>query len=295
LTSGESRSILLSLLAAMLITSLSCSTKPEEPEEIYTRKRQADALMLQAYSLTDALNFDLATASFDEALDIYAQLDNRDGVINALLGMGRNKRMTGKTEDARELYDHALSMAAFSQNPRLMRSVLNHQADLALRSGDPVKALDLLADTDPPVLDGRERSAQLRLKGAARYELGAEDEAIELLVKAVEVAESAEEVIVAAQAYYKLASIASLGARFDEAEAWALKALEADKTMEYGPGIAADLRALAIISAKSGRNDIAEDYYRRSWLAWRGLERFEDAESARMELELLIGRPVTVP
>lgn len=295
MTSDEPRLII--LLPALLVVLLfsSCSTSPEEPEELYTRRNQADALMLQGYQLTDSLNFDLASASFDEALDIYASVDHRDGMIQSLLALGRTRRMTGDTDAALELYHHAYSMAQFSDNPVLMRSVLNHQADLALRTGDPVRAIDLLADTDPGVFDGRERSAQLRLKGAARYAMGAEDEALSLLVEAAEIAEAAGEDVVAAQAYYKLASIASLGARFNEAEAWALKALEADKSQEYGPGIAADLRALAIISAKSGKQDMAEDYYRRSWLAWRGLERLEDAEAARLELETLAGRPVSIP
>lgn len=294
MTSDEPRFFLLPLLALVILIS-SCSTKPEEPEERYTRRNQADALILQGYQLTDGFNYDLAWASFDEALNIYASLDNRDGMVQSLLALGRTRRMTGNTDDAEELYHHAHSMAQYSDNPRLMRSVLNHQADLALRNGDPVRAVDLLADTDPGIFDGRERSAQLRLKGAARYAMGAEEEAIALLTEAAGIAEAAGEDVVAAQAYYKLASIASLGARFDEAEVWALKALEADKSQEYGPGIAADLRALAIISAKSGQQDMAEDYYRRSWLAWRGLERLEDAEASRLELEELAGRPVSIP
>ncbi|MCK5735091.1 MAG: hypothetical protein KAH21_01385, partial [Spirochaetaceae bacterium] len=72
-------------------------------------------------------------------------------------------------------------------------------------------------------------------------------------------------------------------------------ALEADKSREYSPGIAADLRALAIISVKAEKYEEAEDYYRRSWLAWKALGRIDDAESARIELESLIGHPVTVP
>lgn len=295
MTSDKPRYYLLPAAALVLLLISSCSTKPEEPEILYTRSNQADALILQGYELTDAFNYGLAWASFDEALDIYASLDNREGMIQSLLALGRTRRMTGETDDAEELYHHAYSMARFADNPRLMRSVLNHQADLALRNGDPVRAVDLLADTDPGVFDGRERSAQLRLKGAARYAMGAEEEAIGLLTEAAGIAEAAGEDVVAAQAYYKLASIASLGARFDEAEAWALKALASDKSQEYGPGIAADLRALAIISAKSGHKEIAEDYYRRSWLAWRGLERKEDAETARLELEELAGRPVTIP
>lgn len=295
MTSGASRYIYVAVVIPVLIFAASCSTKPREPEEVYTRRKQADSLMLQGYDRTDTLHFDLAWFAFDAALDIYASLDNREGMIDALLALGRTKRMTGEIDSAEELFSHAWSLSSFSDNPRLTRSVLNHQADLALRQGNPVKAMDLLADREDEIIDGRERSAQLRLKGAARYAMGSEDEAAALLIEAAGVAEAADEAVAAAQAYYKLASMASLGARFDEAEEWALKALNADKSREYSPGIAADLRALAIISAKAGKKEAAEDYYRRSWLAWRGVGRHDDAESAKMELEILTGRPVTVP
>lgn len=281
------------LMLIVLVTS--CSTKPREPAEIYTRRNQADSLMTQGYERTDALYYDQAWASFNKALDIYASLDNRPGMIDALLALGRTRRMTDEIDSAEELYRHAQALAEFSDDARQMRSVLNHRADLALRKGDPVLAVELLADQDPEIPDGRERSTQLRLRGSARHVMGYEEEARALLTEAAEVALAADEALAAAQAYYKLASIASLSAGFEEAESWALKALEADKSIEYGPGIAADLRALAIISTKAGNELQAEDYYRRSWLAWRGIGRFEDAESAKVELEGLSGRPITVP
>ena len=71
--------------------------------------------------------------------------------------------------------------------------------------------------------------------------------------------------------------------------------LDADKAASYAPGIAADLRALAIIAEKTGDTEAAEDYYRRAWLAWNGAGRTSDAESARQALEILTGRPEYLP
>ena len=282
------------LLIAVLFL-FSCSTKPEEPSQLYTRRTQADSLLIQGFNQSDRLNFSPAKASFNQALNIYASLDNREGMVNALLALGRISRLEGDAESAEEFYLHAELLAGYSEDPKVMRSVLNHLADLSLRQGDPVKAMDYLEDRKIEVSSGRERAAQLRLRGSAEHAMGAEDAAAALLTEAAEIAEAADAKIEAAQAYYKLASIASLGARFEDAENWALKALEADKSREYSPGIAADLRALAIISVKSGNNKAAEDYYMRSWLAWRALGHSDDAELARIELENLSGRPVTVP
>ncbi|RKX69154.1 MAG: hypothetical protein DRP60_16920 [Spirochaetes bacterium] len=295
MTSANLRIIPAGFLLLFLFLLSSCSSKPKEPGEVYTRRLQADALLVQGYNQTDVLKFNPAWASFNQALNIYASLDNREGMINALLALGRTRRLTGDIDSTEELYNHARSLAVYSEDPRAMRSVLNHQADLALRQGNPEGAMALLTDRENELTEGRERSAQLRLRGSARAALGFGDEAALLLVEAAEIALASGEAAAAAQAYYKLASLSSLGARFEEAESWALKALEADKSLEYASGIAADLRALAIISAKAEKNEAAEDYYRRSWLAWRALGRSKEAETARTELENISGRLVTVP
>ena len=78
MTSGASRYIYVAVVIPVLIFAASCSTKPREPEEVYTRRKQADSLMLQGYDRTDTLHFDLAWFAFDAALDIYASLDNRE-------------------------------------------------------------------------------------------------------------------------------------------------------------------------------------------------------------------------
>ena len=282
-------------IAVIVLLWASCSTQPKEPEAITAKKTQADGLMEQGHERVDDLALDAARSSYMAALDVYAFLDHREGTIAALLALGRVTRMTGDTETTEEYFNHAESLARSFGEARPIRDVLNHKADLELRRGDPEAAVAYLEDGLPMVEDGRERAAQLRLRGASRFALGSEDEAVSLLQLAAFTAEEAGEHVEAAQSYYKLASIASLGGRYDEARNWAELALAADKAAEYGPGIAADLRALGIIAAKAGDEAAAEDYARRSWLAWKGLGRPDDAAAAKEKLEDILGRPVTVP
>jgi len=289
------RSALPVLLFILIVFFSACSSPPKEPEPVFTRRNQADSMMAQGHTMTDSLQLAAARASYEGALDIYASLDDRSGTVSALLALGRNSRAAGDADSARNLYTHAEALAVQSGDARLIRDAMNHRADIALRSGDPVTAWEYLDDTTPAVTDGGIRAAQLRLMGSVKYELGSPDEANDYLSQAVNAALIADDMNEAAQAWYKMASIASLEARFDDAEALALKALEADKSGEYGPGIAADLRALAIINTKSGDIVEAEDYYRRAWLALRALGRTDDAEEARSELEKMTGEPVVVP
>jgi hypothetical protein len=289
------RKLALVLPFAAFVFFASCSTKPQEPAEVRSNRSIADSLMIQGYKSVDRYDMVTAWNSFDQALDIYASLDFREGVIDALLAMGRSRRISGDDEAAETLYTHAQSLADFSSDPARVRSVLNYRGDMALRQGNPVLAMELLGDRESDPLKGAERSEQLRLRASALYSLSREEESVSLLMQSVSVALEAGVPLEAAKSYYKLASISSLGARFAEAESWALKALEADRSAEYGPGIAADLRALAIISEKAGNLPLAEDYLRRAWLAWRGLNRPPEMEAARKDLEKITGRVMEIP
>ena len=281
------------LCAALVLGS--CSSAPDEEKDVYSRKTQADSLMEQGHRAIDSLEHDLAEVSYAEALGIYASLDLRDQTVAALLALGRSCQMNDDNDGTQAYFNHAAALVERSDNARLKQDVTNHLAADALRREDWDRAADLLEDSPDSPVDGRERAAQLRLQGSLKESLGYAEEASLLLEEAAQVALASDEAVEAALAFYKLASIASLASRYDEAFAWALKALEADKSAEYTPGIASDLRALAIISDKSGRKADAEDYYRRSWLAWRGLGRDEDAENSRMRLEEISGRAMMLP
>lgn len=279
---------------AMLIFMASCSSRPEEVTRIYTGRRQAEALMLQGHGHSDLLKFHLAEKSYLAALDIYGVIDDQWGTVEAFLALGRVALRTGDQVKAEEFYSYAYSMALAAGWNNLLRDVLNHRADLALRRGKTEEALRLL---EMPLekqrrfpVSPRVESARLRLTGVAYDRKGERKNGKGFLLKAVELAAESGEVNEEAQACYKLASIFSLSADYNEALMWALRALEADKRAEYSPGIAADLQALAVISRKSGESVAAQDYYLRSFLAWRGLERQEDAGKVMRQLEALTGR-----
>ncbi len=279
---------------ALLIFMASCSSRPEEVTRIYTGRRQAEALMLQGHGHSDLLRFRPAEKSYLAALDIYGAIDDQWGTVEAFLALGRVALRTGNQVRAEEFYSYAYSMALAAGWNNLLRDVLNHRADLALRQGKTEEALQLL---EMPLekqrrfpVSPRVESARLRLRGVAYDRKGERKSGKGFLLKAVELAAESGEVNEEAQACYKLASIFSLSADYKEALMWALRALEADKRAEYSPGIAADLQALALISRKSGENAAAQDYYLRSFLAWRGLERQEDAGKVLRQLEELTGR-----
>ncbi|MDF1569288.1 MAG: tetratricopeptide repeat protein, partial [Spirochaetaceae bacterium] len=192
---------ILPVLSIILFGLLSsCSSPPKEPEQVFTRRNQAESMMAQGHTMTDSLQLAGARASYEGALDIYASLDDRYGTVSALLALGRNSRAAGDPESARDLYTHAEALAVQSGDARLIRDAKNHLADIALRSGDPVTAWEYLDDTTPAVTEGGIHAAQLRLMGSVKYELGSPDEANDYLSQAVNTALVADDMNEAAQA-----------------------------------------------------------------------------------------------
>ncbi|MCG8452022.1 MAG: hypothetical protein MI717_02420 [Spirochaetales bacterium] len=278
---------------------IGCSSRPMGEQPVGQRTSQADALMESGYNASGNFESTLALASFEDALGLYALDDHREGMVVALLAMEREARILGDVKSAGIYLHHAQALALATSSPRLRRIALNAVAAEALRIEDFDKAREALGmgeeGQNALVSQGRERAVQLRLLGRLADVEGRKTEAQVFLQEAVEVAREAMAHGEAAQACYKLASMASLVGDYDEAKTWALEALKEDGLAGNGAGVAADLRALGIISEKSGDGENAADYYRRSWLAWRALGRFGEAAAAQEALESLLGESVGFP
>ena len=295
---GLIRNLIPAAAAALLLVS--CVTAPVadpaevpgNPAPLATAARKLE----EGRSLNEQSKLEEARDTLAEALNLYSSLDDSNGTVEALLDLGWNTWQSGDPSGAREYYRHADALAAAGDDRALLLDVRNHRADLALRLGDPVGAGSILGEQPAWGLNsGRPVAAWYRLNGTALDALGRTDEALISLERGVAIAERDGARNEAAQGAYRIAAILSRQADFDRAGEWARKALEADKAASYAPGIAADLRALAIIAEKTGDTEAAEDYYRRAWLAWNGAGRTSDAEGARRALETLTGRPEYLP
>ncbi len=289
-----SRATVLSLTFAAFCVLASCATVPESTESLSESPDAASFLMEEGKMYTEGWNLSAARDSFDKALSSYASTNNREGIIQALLSLGWNVLQDGDPSAATEYYYHASELAEASGDGYLILDVRNHQADLALRLGDPVEASSLLENMEFPD-GGRVEQARMRIFATALDSLGNTNEAILLLESAVENAAYTGELNEQAQAAYRLAVIHSRLANFEDALRWAQEALESDTKAGYPPGIAVDLWALAIIAVQSGDEVQAEDYYRRAWLAYRGMGRESEARDAAESLEKLTGRRTFLP
>ncbi len=77
-----------------------------------------------------------------------------------------------------------------------------------------------------------------------------------------------------------IASVYSRDGKFDEAVKNASQALAYDKQVESSPGIAKDLYALGVITAKKGDQAASFDYFQRSYLVSTSLGFKDDMRKA---------------
>ena len=234
----------------------------------------------------------------------YASIDDRSGTIRALLSLGRVWQSWGFPSEAADRYRLAESLARYSDDSRLMRSALNHRADLLIREDDPAGALALLEDPAddegnpaPDPAAGRGKSG-----GNSAFEVrrstnwGGMTEAMAALEAAVGVALDAGRRCRGGTGLLPYGVHFLLGRRLRD------RSIPCPPSLWNGTGRRNTPQELPPIfgpwdslPGKAGRDDLAEDYFRRSWLAWRGLGRNDEAERTRKDLEEVTGEPVREP
>jgi tetratricopeptide (TPR) repeat protein len=102
--------------------------------------------------------------------------------------------------------------------------------------------------------------------GTAEKNLGNPTEALSFYGKSLQINLSNKLNAEAASDYYMIASVHSKQGRFEEALKNAELALGLDKRVENSPGIAEDLYALGLISARKNDLSAAFDFFQRSYL-----------------------------
>jgi len=156
-------------------------------------------------------------------------------------------------------------------------------AELYLAKGDPGKARDILTEEQktPAKTRTQPQSAQLfHDLGTAEKNLGNSGAALSWFDQSLQINLAGRHLGEAASDYYMIASVHSREGRFDEALANASRALALDKQVESSPGIAKDLYALGVISARKGDQQGAFDYLQRAYMVSTTLGFREDMKKA---------------
>jgi len=287
MATSRSLAIVVPLLGFAALLS-SCSTLPKQVPGVVAIKNEA----AEYSSLADGFLADGQYASalqyYGEALDSNLSVDNVEGGIVSRASLGKVYLALGSMEDAERELGDALEDARMYGKPGLVALCLSNLGELRYASGDVSAAESLFVEAEPLAADDEAVAAVVaHNRGIVAMARGELDTAEAFILKAVEANEKASRWVELGSNQYALASIANSRGNLPLAIEWATKALESDKTAENSPGIAADLEALAKLEIKSGNDMAAFNLYRRAFGVWLSLNRAVEAERSLVALNEL--------
>jgi predicted ATPase/DNA-binding CsgD family transcriptional regulator len=92
-------------------------------------------------------DIDSASARWHECLDIYRELDDREGVGQGLRWVGELKEWQGDLAEARSCFDSSLAIAREAEDEASVADILRQLGRLAMKEGDHEKARTCLEDS----------------------------------------------------------------------------------------------------------------------------------------------------
>ncbi len=278
--------------AAFLILATllgACSTAPKnKSDEVAARKNRAAEYTASGNAYYGQAQYAEALSFFNLALADNIAIDNEGGVARSYNSIGKVLMATGDLGRAEESFRQALALARRLEDPSLVSQSANNLGEVYLEREDAPEALRLfeeaLAAAGPmapraAAAASAESAVILHNIGSAQKKLGRLDQALDYLNRALAINGELKRHAEMASNHYMIASVLSKKGEFDAARAQAESALRLDKQVENSPGIARDLLALGLISARAGRSTDQYEYLRKSWLIYQtlGLQRDEQA------------------
>lgn len=241
--------------------------------------------------------FERAEVFFMRMLSVTAAVDDRPGVVEALVSLGRVRLALGDTQGAEAWLLEALAAVAGIVRPDLEAQARGGLGAVALRRGQPAVALDWYESALAlPLADpGRERAVLLHDRGVARRHLGALQEAAASLRLALAMHEELGDRAGIAAACHELAEVHAAGADVDAALPLARRALLLDRAQDLPLQVAQDLTLLGRLAEAAGDAEQAADYFRRAEMSWRALGRDAVAQKVAVRLREAVNRSRGLP
>ncbi|HCM27851.1 MAG TPA: hypothetical protein DIC34_15145 [Treponema sp.] len=292
----------LALSAVLGAGMTSCSTAPKAPPGIYDARNEAARLIqLGAKALREA-SARSAAGFYAEAYRIYTAVDDAEGRVRALDGLGR-LAVPDAAETKELLWERAGRIAAESGNVQIIAVASLLSAELMLQQvapqdgaeGAPKEgAQEALRLADAAAVAFAKRTADkaraLRIAASAAKALGDYPGALRRLEEAAGIDKKARAFIEYASDRYIAASVHSKSGDYASAEAALRDALDSDRRAEHAAGIGGDYLALAIVAEKAGMKEEALVFYMRAAETYSAARMETEAAKADTRREALLTR-----
>jgi tetratricopeptide (TPR) repeat protein len=243
-----------------------CSSAPKPLDEVFETRNQAAEYLKLADSFARKGNFESAAKFYRQAIETDSSVDHLEGVAIGRSSLGRLWLASGDLAEAEREFTKAADYARLATSGRAASLAATGLGELAFRRGDMEKALALFSEGVARAgKDEAGLAIALHDRASAEFALGRATEALADLEKAAAINLRLKRWSEFAANRYLLASVHARKGEIATALAAANEALVNDKKAENAPGVAADLAALAELSARGGKMEDSYWFWRRAF------------------------------
>ena len=268
-----------------LFVSVSCSTAPKNPGDVYIFRSNAESMLELANRDAGRGNFENALLLLDDCKRIAILTDDPSLIIRSCLSRGNVLLSTGETDEAFADWEFAIAEAQRFGNAELLSVCKIFRARGNLISG--TSAQEVLDEVNRESRNIRDRlylAFSWQVKGLALSALGSYREAETAVQQSREIHERDRYLENASYDWYVIASIRSLANN----TTGALEALDAsmalDRRIENSWGLAASWRARGDVYRKAGRHSEADEAYRHALAIYTAMKNENEAAETQRRL-----------
>jgi len=269
----------------IMLVSVSCSTAPKNPGDVYTLRTSAESLLESANKDAGRGNFANALLLLDKCKQNAILADDPSLIIRTCLSRGNVLLALRRTKEAFAEWDFAIGEAERFENAELLSVSKIFRARGNLISG--TSAQEVLDEVNRESRNIRDRlylAFSWQVKGLALSALGSYREAETAVQQSREIHERDRYLENASYDWYVIASIRSLANN----TTGALEALDAsmalDRRIENSWGLAASWRARGDVYRKAGRHSEADEAYRHALAIYTAMKNENEAAETQRRL-----------
>jgi len=267
--------MLMLFIPLVMVSGCSSIPKKERVTPVIAQKEKASLSLDRGHNEYRWNSFDSALHLYGNAFTAASAVDWQEGMIRSLIHMSRTYDRLGDSQSSRLYLDRASGLLDADTAPELLVMVSNRKTEWFFFNATPEEALKQndLSLTQAGGLDSEEAGEAWRIRASIFKTMKNYDQAMDAVLKALEIDEKRNFIPETASDYYIMSSLYSLQGNYGSAVDSMESALAKDKYIENTPAIAQDLYALGLIYEKAGDRENAARYYARSFLVYTAADR----------------------
>jgi len=263
-----------------LFVSVSCSTAPKNPGDVYIFRSNAESMLELANRDAGRGNFENALLLLDDCKRIAILTDDPSLIIRSCLSRGNVLLSTGETDEAFADWEFAIAEAQRFGNAELLSVCKIFRARGNLVSGR-AGAQAVLDEVNSESLNIKKDRLYLafswQVKGLALRVMGSYRQAEDAVKRSLEIHEKDSYLENASYDWYIIASIRSLAGDTTGALAALDTSIALDRRIENSWGLAASWRAKGDVYSKASRQNEADEAYRRAMAIYLAMANQDEA------------------